>query len=68
MVFIILYMVGVLVAWVQLQYWFKDRILLNEDFQALTALSFLSWLVYPIYLIAYLMDYLDSSEDDSKRD
>jgi hypothetical protein len=68
MVFIILYMVGVLVAWVQLQYWFKDRILLNEDFQVLTALSFLSWLVYPIYLIAYLMDYLDSSEDDSKRD
>lgn len=67
MVFIILYMVGVLVAWVQLQYWFKDRILLNEDFQVLTALSFLSWLVYPIYLIAYLMDYLDSSEDDSKR-
>ena len=67
MVFIILYMVGVLVAWVQLQYWFKDRILLNEDFQALTALSFLSWLVYPIYLIAYLMDYLDSNEDDSKR-
>jgi hypothetical protein len=61
-------MVGVLVAWVQLQYWFKDRILLNEDFQVLTALSFLSWLVYPIYLIAYLMDYLDSSEDDSKRD
>jgi hypothetical protein len=68
MVFIILYMIGVLVAWVQLQYWFKDRILLNEDFQVLTALSFLSWLVYPIYLIAYLMDYLDSSEDDSKRD
>ena len=68
MVFIILYIVGVLVAWVQLQYWFKDRILLNEDFQVLTALSFLSWLVYPIYLIAYLMDYLDSSEDDSKRD
>jgi hypothetical protein len=68
MVFIILYMVGVLVAWVQLQYWFKDRILLNEDFQVLTALSFLSWLVYPIYLIAYLMDYLDSNEDDSKRD
>lgn len=67
MVFIILYMVGVLVAWVQLQYWFKDRILLNEDFQVLTALSFLSWLVYPIYLIAYLMDYLDSNEDDSKR-
>lgn len=67
MVFIILYMIGVLVAWVQLQYWFKDRILLNEDFQVLTALSFLSWLVYPIYLIAYLMDYLDSSEDDSKR-
>lgn len=68
MVLIILYMVGVLVAWVQLQYWFKDRILLNEDFQVLTALSFLSWLVYPIYLIAYLMDYLDSNEDDSKRD
>ena len=66
MVFIILYMIGVLVAWVQLQCWFKDRILLNEDFQVLTALSFLSWLVYPIYLIAYLMDYLDS-EDDSKR-
>lgn len=67
MVCIILYMVGVLVAWVQLQYWFKDKILLNEDFQVLTVLSFLSWLVYPIYGIAYLMDYLDSGEDGNKR-
>lgn len=67
MVCIILYMVGVLVAWVQLQYWFKDRIILKDDFQALTVLSFLSWLVYPIYAIAYLMDYLDSSEDGNKR-
>lgn len=67
MVCIILYMIGVLVAWVQLQYWFKDKIILKDDFQALTVLSFLSWLVYPIYVIAYLMDYLDSNEDGNKR-
>ena len=48
-----------LVARWQLQYWFKNHILIEEDEDYITILSALSWLIYPAYLIEYLMKHLN---------
>lgn len=47
-----------LVARWQLQYWFRNHILIEENGDYITMLSALSWLVYPVYLIEYLMEHL----------
>lgn len=56
---LIIYLIGVLVARWQLQYWFKNHILLEEDEDYIAILSALSWLIYPAYLIEYLMEHLN---------
>ena len=56
---IIIYIIGVLVARCQLQYWFKNHILLEEDEDYITILSALSWTIYPAYLLAYLLKRLN---------
>ena len=56
---LIIYLIGVLVARWQLQYWFKNHILLEEDEDYIVILSALSWLIYPAYLIEYLMEHLN---------
>ena len=55
---LVIYLVGMLVARWQLQYWFKNHILIEEDEDYITILSALSWLIYPAYLIEYLMEHL----------
>ena len=55
---LIIYLVGMLIARWQLQYWFKNHILIEEDEDYITILSALSWLIYPAYLIEYLMEHL----------
>lgn len=48
-----------LVARWQLQYWFRNHILLEEDEDYITILSALSWAIYPAYLIKYLLERLN---------
>ena len=55
---LIIYLIGVLAARWQLQYWFRNHILIEEDEDYITMLSALSWLIYPAYLIEYLMEHL----------
>ena len=56
---VMIYLLGVLVARVQLQYWFRERLLLDEDYQTLAILSALSWAIYPAYLIEYVLERLN---------
>ena len=57
-IILITYLIGMLVARWQLQYWFKNRILIEEDEDYIVILSALSWLIYPAYLIEYLLEHL----------
>ena len=59
MEFVTIYILGVLAARLQLQYWFRDRILLEEDYRTLAILSALSWAIYPAYLIENILEYLN---------
>lgn len=56
---LIVYIAGVLVARLQLQYWFRERLILDEDYQAIMVLSALSWAIYPAYLIEYVLERLN---------
>ena len=60
MIYIILYVIGILVARVQLHYWMKDRILLDEDYKTIAVLSALSWTIYPAYIINTVIDSLNT--------
>lgn len=55
--FIILaiYIVGVLIAFQQIKHWNGDEITSLDEYQVLFILSMLSWLIYPIYLFAWLI-------------
>lgn len=55
---LIIYLIGVLVPRWQLQYWFKNHILMEEDEDYIAVLSALSWLSYPAYLLEYLLEHL----------
>ena len=55
---LIIYLIGVLVARWQLEYWNKKHILTIEDEDDIIPLSALSWLIYPAYLIKYLTNYI----------
>lgn len=59
---ILVYIIGVLVARLQLQYWLKDRLLLDEDYQLVMILSALSWGIYPAYIINFIVEYLSIKE------
>ena len=56
MTFIVLavYISGVLMAFYQLQKWHEKEPKNMEEFQALFMLSMLSWLIYPVYGLAWL--------------
>ena len=52
----ILYVIGIIVAYFQLQRWSDSPVTDDEEYQALFAFSLLSWLVYPIYIIARILN------------
>ena len=56
----LIYLIGVLVARIQLRFWLKDQILLKEDHQTVVMLSALSWAIYPAYLIEKTIDNLNT--------
>ena len=60
MIYVVIYIIGILVARIQLQFWMKDRILLDEDYQTVVVLSALSWAIYPAYLINKILDDLNA--------
>jgi len=55
--FIILaiYIVGILVAFQQIKHWNENEITSLDEYQVLFILSMLSWLIYPIYVFAWLI-------------
>ncbi len=55
---LIIYLIGVPVARWQLGRWFNSHILVEEDEDYITILSALSWLIYPAYLLEYLLERL----------
>lgn len=55
---LIIYLIGVLVARWQLGRWFRNHILIEENKDYITILSALSWLIYPAYLLDYLLEHL----------
>jgi hypothetical protein len=58
MIILIIYLIGVLVARWQIEYWFTGYSLNEEKDDYITMLSFLSWLIYPVYLIEYIVECL----------
>lgn len=49
------YIVGVYVAYFKIQKWADHKVTKEDEYQTLFILSLLSWLVYPLYGIAYLI-------------
>lgn len=54
-VFLIIWYIGVIVAWHQVRYWFKDcEFKFPMDYAVLAVISLLSWGVYVIYFIEWI--------------
>lgn len=56
-----LYIVGICVAWFQIQIWNQGIDFTTINYKKLLCLSFLSWLIYPIYAISKLIDKLNKN-------
>jgi bacteriorhodopsin len=57
-----IYILGVIMAFYQLQEWHKEEARNIKEFQTLFMLSMLSWLIYPIYGVVWLIK--NYGEDD----
>ena len=52
---LILYILGIYVAYFQLQRWADHEVTTNDEYQTLFMLSLLSWLVYPLYILVLMI-------------
>lgn len=58
---ILIWLIGVFVAWFQIKYWNRDyNISEPEDYRVLTLLSLLSWLIYPIYTFEWFVEHINN--------
>ncbi len=53
MTVLIIYLIGVAVAWIQLQYWFRDEDFTEDEAASIFILSTLSWFIYILYYIEH---------------
>ena len=51
MILVLTYALGVVVAWIQLQYWFRKEEMTEDLAADLVILSLLSWAIYLVYHI-----------------
>lgn len=51
MILVLTYALGVVVAWIQLQYWFREEEMTEDVAADLVILSLLSWAIYLVYYI-----------------
>lgn len=51
MILVLTYALGVVVAWIQLQYWFRKEEMTEDVAADLVILSMLSWAIYLVYYI-----------------
>ena len=49
------YILGVYIAFFQLQKWADHKVGNNDEYQTLFVLCLISWLIFPIYGIVYLI-------------
>lgn len=52
----IVWITGVYAAWFQIDLWCTEKSIPPEKSQAKIMLCLLSWVIYPVYLIAWLYD------------
>lgn len=50
-----IYIVGVYVAYFQVQKWADHEVQDKDEYQMLFMLSLLSWLVYPLYVVVWII-------------
>ena len=50
-----IYIIGVWVAFFQLQHWSQKKVKDGDEYQTLFMLSMLSWLIYPLYGLVWLI-------------
>lgn len=53
MILVLTYALGVMVAWIQLQYWFRKEEMTEDVAADLVILSLLSWAIYLVYYIEH---------------
>lgn len=53
-----LYISGVWVAYFQLQRWYNEELEVSNEVQVLFMLSMLSWIIYPVYGVTWLINKL----------
>ena len=53
-----LYISGVWVAYFQLQRWHDEELEITNEVQVLFMLSMLSWIIYPVYGVTWLINKL----------
>lgn len=59
MAIIVIYLIGVVVAGLQIKYWLRDVVMSKEEYQKVMSLCILSWAIYPAYVLDYILYKLD---------
>ncbi len=60
MIYFIIWIIGVIVAWFQIRHWNQDSLLAKDDYLIAGILSLLSWGIYPIYGIEWLTNRINT--------
>ena len=50
-----IYILGVYTAYIQVQKWANHEVKESDEYQTLHMLSLLSWFIYPLYFIVWLI-------------
>jgi hypothetical protein len=59
MAIIVIYLIGVVVAGLQIKYWLRDVVVSKEKYRQIMSLCILSWAIYPAYVLDYILYKLE---------